>query len=198
MRAVRMSRPREIGIVRTSLPQQRASALGIALHERMLGQLAQVVSRDAAALELHRRRQIVKNLQRIGPVALLLVDAHQVIERGLAIFARGGQLLQQPLRAVHEAGAQVVERKGKRRLVAQSDAALLSQAGMDGDGAINLAAAAEQASERELDFGRIAIRLRHAREDLGGMIEAIVDEVIEADVVIARQTDGARGALAAP
>ena len=68
---------------------------------------------------------------------------------------------------------------------------------MDRDGAIDFAAAPEQAPERELDLGRIAIRCRHAREDLGGVVEAVVDEVIEAHVVIARQANGARGPVAA-
>ena len=78
-----------------------------------------------------------------------------------------------------------------------SRAALLAQPRVDGDRAVDLATAAEQASERELDLGGVVVGFRHAREDLGGMIEAVVDEVIEAHVVIARQSHGARGAVAA-
>jgi len=35
------------------LAQQRARALAVALHQRVFGELAQVVSRNPAALELH-------------------------------------------------------------------------------------------------------------------------------------------------
>lgn len=134
----------------------------------------------------------MKNLEGIGPVTLRLVDPDKVIESGLAILTRGSQFLQEALRAVHEACAEVVEGKGERRFVVQSNASLLTQAGMDGYGSVDLATAAEEASECELDLGGIAIRGRHAREDLRGMIETIVDEMIEADVVITRQTHGAR------
>ena len=71
-------------------------------------------------------------------------------------------------------------------------AALLPQAGMHGDGAVDLPAPPEEASERELDFGGVAVRFRHAREHLRRMVEAIIDQVIEADVVIARQPHGTR------
>src|SRR5262249_39882260 len=63
-------------------------------------------------------------------------------------------------------------------------------------GAVDLAAAPEQAAEGELDFGGIAVGLGHAREDLGGVVEAVVDEMIESDVVVARQPHGAGGAVA--
>ena len=69
---------------------------------------------------------------------------------------------------------------------------------MDGDRAVDLTAAAKEAAKRELDLGGIAVRLGHAREDLGGVVEAVVDEVIEAHVVVARQAHGTRGAVAAP
>jgi len=68
---------------------------------------------------------------------------------------------------------------------------------MDGYGPVDLATAAKKASQCELDRGGIAIRGGHAREDLGGMIEAVVDEMIEPDVVIPRQTYRARGTHAA-
>ncbi len=75
---------------------------------------------------------------------------------------------------------------------------MVAQARVDGDRAVDLTAAPEQAPERELDLGGISVRLRHAREDLRGVIEAVVDEVIEAFVVVTRQAHGAgRAVLAA-
>jgi hypothetical protein len=69
---------------------------------------------------------------------------------------------------------------------------------VDGNGAVDLASPAKETAERELNLGRIVIGFRHAREDLGGVIEAVVDEVVEANVVITWQTYSARGAHAAP
>jgi len=45
---------------------------------------------------------------------------------------------------------------------------------------------------RRGEVDRIVIRLRHTRKNLSGMIEAIVDEVVQADVVITRQTHRTR------
>ena len=66
---------------------------------------------------------------------------------------------------------------------------------MDGDGAVDLPAAPEQAPEGELDLGGVPIRLRHAREDLGGVVEAVVDQVIKTLEVVARQAHGTCGAV---
>jgi hypothetical protein len=69
---------------------------------------------------------------------------------------------------------------------------------MKGNGAINLTASAKQAAQGELNFCRVTVRLRHAREDLGGVVKTVVDEMVEADVVITRQSDGSCSAIAAP
>jgi len=68
---------------------------------------------------------------------------------------------------------------------------------MDGNSSVDFAAAPEKAAERELNFGCVTIGLGHAREDLGGMVETVVDEVVEPDVVVARQTHRARSTHAA-
>src|SRR5262249_53733989 len=61
----------------------------------------------------------------------------------------------------------------------------------------HLAASAEQASQRKLDFRCIPVGLSHAREDLGRMIETVVDQVVEANVIVPWQSHGARGAITA-
>jgi hypothetical protein len=58
--------------------------------------------------------------------------------------------------------------------------------------------APKHAAERKLDFHRIAVDLGHAREDFRGAVEAIVDQVVEPDVVVARQAHGARNPAAVP
>ena len=55
----------------------------------------------------------------------------------------------------------------------------------------------EQAPESELDLGGIAVGFGHACEDLSRVVETIVDEVIEPDVVIARQAHRAGYAVTA-
>ncbi len=180
------------------LPQERAGAFRVSLQERVLGQLAEVVRRDAATLLLDRRRELVKHLQSIGPVALALVDPHQMIERCLPILARSGQLLEQPLGAIHESRAKVVEREGKRRLVAQPRTAVIPQPRMNRYRTIHLAAPPEEAPQGKLDLGHVAIGFGHASEDLRRMLETIVDQVIEPDVVVARETDGSGSADTPP
>src|SRR5205807_2497172 len=149
-------------------------------------------------LGLHGRRQLVEHLERLGPVALGLVDGYQLIERRVPVLARSRQLLEDTLGPVHESRALIVERQSERGLVAQAWTAVIAQARMKRDGAIDLAAAPEQASQRELHLGGIALSVGgHACEDLSGVIEAVVDEVVEAHVVVARQPHGARRAVAA-
>src|SRR4029077_19416973 len=142
------------------------------LQQCVLGELTQVMRRDACALELYRLRQLVKDLERLGPVALRLVDALQVIERRVPGLARGRELLEHPFRAVHEAGALVVESEGEGCLVGEPGSAVVAQPRVYGDRTIDLPAPAEQAPESELDLGGITVGFGHACEDLRGVVEA--------------------------
>ena len=163
----------------------------------MLRQLAQIVGRHPTALELHGGRQLVKDFQSIRPIALALIDPHEVIECRIPVLPGRRKLLEQPLSTVHEAGAQVIQSKGERCFIAQSGASVLLQARMDGDRAVDLAPAPEQTPQRELDFGSVAIRFGHPRENLRGVVEPVIDKVIEADVVVAWQAHCPRGNVAA-
>jgi hypothetical protein len=69
---------------------------------------------------------------------------------------------------------------------------------VDRNGAIHFSAAAEETSQCELDFGGIVIGLRHTRENLGGVVEAVVDEMVEADVIITWQAHRARSTHPSP
>jgi len=128
------------------------------------------VSRDPPALELQPRGELVKHLERLGPVTLGLVDAYEGVQCGVTIFARSGELLEHALGAIHESRALIVQRQCERRLVAQAGAAVIAQVRMDGDRPIDLAAAPEQAPERELELCGIAVGLGHAGEDLRGVV----------------------------
>ena len=69
------------------LLEEGAGPVGIALQDRMLGELAQIMRGDAPALLLQVGGQVVEHLERVRPVALLLVDSQQVLERVAAILA---------------------------------------------------------------------------------------------------------------
>src|SRR5207237_228850 len=79
-----------------------------------------VVGGDPPPLGLHGRRQLVEHLERLGPVALGLVDGYQLIERRVPVLARSRQLLEDTLGPVHESRALIVERQSERGLVAQA------------------------------------------------------------------------------
>jgi hypothetical protein len=60
---------------------------------------------------------------------------------------------------------------------------------MDGDRPVNFTPAPEKTPEGKLDFGGITVSLGHPGEDLGGVVKTVVDQVIQADVVVARQSN---------
>src|SRR6516162_1349935 len=188
---------RQLRLVRARLAQQCAGTGAVALQQGVLGELTQVVRGDTRAFLLHRLRQLVKDLERPGPVTLCLVDALEVLERRIAVLARGGELFQHPLGAIHETGTLVVECQCERRLVGERSAPVFAQPRVNGDRAVDLSAPPEQAAESELDLGGIPVGFRHAREDLGRMVETVVDEVIEPDVIIAGQAHRAGYAVTA-
>jgi hypothetical protein len=64
---------------------------------------------------------------------------------------------------------------------------------VNGNGSVDLTPAPEEAPERELDFGSVVIGLGHARKYLGGVVEAIVDEMVEAHVIVTGETHRAGG-----
>src|ERR1700760_3107468 len=68
---------------------------------------------------------------------------------------------------------------------------------MEGNRAVDLAAPPEQAPQGELDFSRFTIGRGHAGEDLGRVVESIVDKVVEPYVVVAGKPDRSCGAIAA-
>src|ERR1700733_126872 len=112
-----------------------------------------------------------------------------MIERRVAVLARRRKLLEEPLSAIHESGARVIKRKRKGAALRHGGRIVTPEARMNGDRAVDLAAASKDAAQGELDFHRIAVDLRHARKYLGGAVKAVIDEVVEPDVVVARQPD---------
>src|SRR5580693_7138912 len=100
-----------------------------------------------------------------------------MIERGVAVLARRGELLEEPLGAVHEPGARVIERERKGAALRNRRRRITAQPRMDGDRPLHFTTAPKYAAERKLDLHRITVHLGHAREDLRGAVEAIVDQM---------------------
>jgi hypothetical protein len=61
---------------------------------------------------------------------------------------------------------------------------------------INFTPSAKEAAECELDFCDVPVRLRHASKDLCGVVKTVVDEMVETDVVVAREPNGPGSAIA--
>ena len=78
-----------------------------------------------------------------------------------------------------------------------SDSPIAGELGVDRDGAIDFAALAHQAAERELDVGLVRFG-REPREHFRGAIESVVDQMIETGEIVdvAAQPPAARRAAA--
>ncbi len=109
--------PGKLDVMRTGLFNQCPRTFHLALQQRVLGKLAQIVCSHPTTLQLNGRRKLVEDLQGVGPLTLLLVDPLEVVEGGIPVLTRGRQLLEQALGAIHEPGALVVQRQLEGRLV---------------------------------------------------------------------------------
>jgi len=169
-------------------------------HRTTIGRARRVGRRD-----LRRRRELAMVLrhlprpgavrpdlachrQRACPVLFQLVDFEQRTARGSGV-AGALQLLERLLGAVEDAGLEVVlaELEQRRQLLLLAQADPLEQVLVHADGAVVLAAAAEQAAEREMQFDRLRVDLDHLDERLDRLVGLLVEEEVEALEVRARQ-----------
>ncbi len=140
----------------------------IALGDRGLGHLA-VIVRDCHRLFGHARRaQSLVHRRGLWPVVLQFVNAHEQRERRGRIAAAVGELQQQLLRAVVQAGTDVVARQlGHRRVaIAQVDAGAVDEVLVHADGAVHLAPPPIEAAEREVRVDGLVVVGREAEEHL--------------------------------
>src|SRR6185295_15513932 len=144
---------------------------------------AVVVRGHGGALALLLGRLLAKDVEGRAPVALLLVDPRQLLERRRAVLRRTHQVAHPLLGAIQQSGAHVIEAECEGRAFADRRLAVLREFVVYRDGSIHFTALAHQAAERELDL-RIVRPGGEPGENLGGAVEAIVDQVIESGEVL--------------
>ena len=121
------------------------------------------------------------DLDRPLPLLLLLVDLEQARERLQALRAVA-QPREDLLGAVEEPGLQVVLAELEQRLDALlgGEVGALEQVLVHADRALVLAAAAEEAPEREVQLDRLRVDLHHLDERLDRLVGLLVQQEVQA------------------
>ena len=168
---------------------------------RLLGEFAMEL-RDRRRLRLAGRTlEAARMLDRLVPVALMLVDADQVPQRGRRERIHRDEVGEQRFRAVEQAGAHVVlaEFEHGDGLFVVAEIRTRDEVLVHADRAIDLAATAEQVAEREMRFDGVAVDFGELEEDFDRLVLLLVEQVVEAAEVVRRQLAHARagGAFAA-
>src|SRR5882672_6643463 len=132
--------------------------------------------------------QLERDPDGLHPVLLLLVDLEQEFQR-LGAVRRALELGKHLLRAVEEPGLQVVLPQLDHRVQALLPAQIgtLEQVAVHADRALGLAAAAEQAPQREVQLDGLRVDLDHLDEGLDRLVRLLVQQEIEAFEIRARQ-----------
>ena len=165
--------------------EMAAGELEIAADSRGFRKLA-IVVRDLRRLFAGQHFELALRFNRLGPLALALVDVDELLERRFGDGRTVDQLAKVLLRAIEQAGAEIVLREREQRLmplrVAQRRPR--QQVLVDANRALHLAAPSEEMAEREVRFQRLVVDFRHLNEELERLVGTPVqDEVQAADVV---------------
>src|SRR5437879_3853165 len=125
--------------------------------------------------------QLEGDPDRLHPVLFLLVDLEQEFQR-LGTMRRAPELEEHLFRAIEKPGLEVVlpqlDHRVQPLLGAQIRA--LEQVPVHADRALGLAAAAEQAPQREVQLDRLRVDLDHLDEGLDRLVGLLVEQEIEA------------------
>src|SRR5688572_7455122 len=152
------------------------------------GELAQVVGDLLLVVALRAHLEAARRRHRLRPILLLDVDVEQP-----AVHLRGGvhlgHLRQHLLRMLEQARLEVVlrELEGGLAPALLGQVLALHQVLVHADRAVDLAAAAEEAAERELQLDRLRVLLGHLQERLDRLVGLLVQQEIEAPEVRRRQ-----------
>ena len=139
-----------------------------------------------AAVDL---RDLLADLQRVGPLMLLLVQLLQVHERVPVLRIEPHDLLERFERAVHEPAVPEVERQAQLHvgLFELGEIRTLQQRLVHVDGAADLSLRAIQVAEDHLDLERVGVAdARRLRQLVDRLVHLVVDEEIEAEHVVRR------------
>ena len=120
---------------------------------------------------------MLRGLDSLVPVFLLLVDLEQELEP-LLLVSRARQLGEHLLRAVEQAGLEIVLRQfvQRRRLLLGCQVIAIQQVLVHPDGALHFATTAKQATQREMQLHRLWIDLDHLDEGFDRLVRLLVEQ----------------------
>ncbi len=123
------------------------------------------------------------------PVLFLFVDVDELTQRLHAVIPAVGKLAKKILGAIEKPGAQVVMSELEQRLAALPALQVRprNQVLVNADGAIDLAAATIEISEREMGLDGLAVDLENLDEGLDGLIGLLVEKVVDALEIVRTQ-----------
>src|SRR6267142_460902 len=132
--------------------------------------------------------QIQRDLDRLHPILLLLVDLDQRLQRA-GSMRRIPELEEHLLRAVEQPGLEVILAELDHRVQALLPAQFgpLEQVSVHADRPLGLPAAPEQAAQGEVQLDRFRIDLDHLDERLDRLVRLLVEQKIETLEIGTRQ-----------
>ena len=180
--------PHALAVVRQGLGEVGPRRIGPRMHHLAHRELAAEVGDLLLVRAAGHRLELAGDVDRLVPLLLLLVDLEQVLARERRLRARL-ELLEHLLGAVQDAGLEVVlaELGQRDQLLLRAQPGALEQVLVHADGAVILAAPAEQAAEREVQLDGLRIDLDHLDERLDRLVGLLVQQEVEPLEVGARQ-----------
>ena len=129
---------------------------------------------------VHQPVQGLDGLDGARPIVLRLVDADQRAQRRQGV-ASVLELLETALGAIEHAGLQEVLGQFVLRVLALGGRQIgsVQEALVHTDGALHLAAAPEQAAQREVQFGRLGIELGDLDKGVDGSVRLFIEQEIQ-------------------
>ena len=140
---------------------------------------------------VHQPVQGLDGLDGARPIVLRLVDADQRAQRRQGV-ASVLELLETALGAIEHAGLQEVLGQFVLRVLALGGRQIgsVQEALVHTDGALHLAAAPEQAAQREVQFGRLGIELGDLDKGVDGSVRLFIEQEIQPAKIGIRQAAG--------
>jgi len=125
--------------------------------------------------------QLARGGDCLFPVAVLLVDAQQLLARGAAHGLAGQQLDQDFLGAIDQPGLVEVLRQleAHQCLLLVAEIRQLQHLLVQADGTVVLAAAAVQFAQAQLHFQRVRMGARHFRQRAGRDVGLVIDQRVQ-------------------
>src|SRR5688572_6931467 len=140
-----------------------------------------VIMRHLARLRSAQYLELTKRVDRFLPLLLALVDANELLERGLRKRRALAQLAEELLCAIEQARSQVILGEREQRLVLLRfvEVRPRQQILVDADRTLHLASPAEKVTQGEMGFEGIVIDFRHLHEQLERFVRAAIQHHVQ-------------------